>query len=219
MSVLVLDNFADTDGTLLPSHVGDSGAGWSRRSDSDAAGDMVINSNRCYASPDGKTEHCITSIVPSSADYTVEATIFAVDSIGNQFSTIAGRTSSDGQNGYSMYFDSQNVPGGGGFGTWHLVKTVAGTPSDLGTWDAHWDVSTSHVAQLVMAGTSIKANFDGVDQISVTDATHSAIARSGIGGFGVNGAADEPKFTQFRLLGTSVTTAPVTLRSIAIRRR
>jgi len=216
MSVLVLDNFAATDGTLLPAHVGDSGGGWSRRSDSDAAGDMVITSNQCQASPDSKTEHCLTSVIPATADYTVEATILYVNGVGNQFNTIAGRFSTDGQTGYSIYFDSNVVSGG----RWHLAKTTAGAASDLGTWDALYNPASQHVAQLVMVGTAISMTSDGVTQIGpVTDSTYTAIGRASIGGFGVTSPADEPKFTQFRLLGTSVTTAPTLYRSISIRRR
>jgi len=217
MTVLVLDNFADADGTLLPSHVGDSGAGWSRRSDSDAAGDMIIvTSGHVFASPDGKAEHVMTSIIPATADYTVEATIsLFTGSARNQFTTIAGRFSSDGQTGYSIYLDmSAGTPG-----LWHLTKTTAGVASDLGTWNAVYSTPVTTVAQLVMTGTTIAANIDGVTQITTTDATYTSVGRASIGGFGVNGPDNEPLIIQFRLIGTSVSTAPVTYRTSSIRRR
>jgi hypothetical protein len=63
-----------------------------------------------------------------------------------------------------------------------LAKSVAGTPTTLGTYTANWLTRTTHTLSLSMVGTSIKAFFDGVTAVSVTD---SAISSAGQGGFRV----------------------------------
>jgi len=223
MSVLVLENFTDPNGTLLTAHTSDSGATWSRRSDSDVGGDMkIVTSGHCYASPDSQTEHALVSVIPGTADYTVETTIVTqVGTASNQFSTIEGRMSTDGQNGYVLYLDMSGSNGGGGAGVWTLAKVVAGVTTTIGTpyFPNYSQFGATTTVQLVMVGTAISGVIDSVTQITATDSAVSAIGRAGIGGFGVNAVNGPPQITQFRLLGAASGGLPVTFRGLRIPRR
>lgn len=108
---------------------------------------------------------------PSSADYSVTATITVKSSIGS--TGVTGRISTTGQTYYSAYIEQ-------GSGYVVLMKRVNGAVTSLGVSAATYGIG-DHVLTLDMVGTTIRALIGGV--AVVTASPDSSITAAGKAGF------------------------------------
>jgi hypothetical protein len=172
MAIFVSDTFTDTDATALDSHTGETGATWH---DHNTGGNkMVVDANRIHGGASAGSLF-YASGTPASADYTVEA-----DFVFLSQATIVGitgrvvATNDTGQwNGYYLRHRA--------FFGWQLFVSSAGALTQLGTTiGPELSAGQTKRGKLEMIGTAIKAYVDGVEIISVTDATHSTAGKAGV---------------------------------------
>lgn len=119
-----------------------------------------------------------TGTAPSSADYTVSGDL-TVD--GSDAGGVIGRRVANGtdDNYYAVILTTTALT---------LLVRNAGGNTTLGTpFVVSLTNATVHSIKLSMQGTTIKAFLDGVEQISVTDATLSAVGFPGVRNFVFNG--------------------------------
>ncbi len=105
---------------------------------------------------------------PPSADYEVTAQWFNTG-IGG----VMGRLDPTTEDGYLLWCSSAGT-------AWRLYKVVAGALTQLGSTYAATIGGRHATGTLRMQGTSIKAIIDGVERISVTDATFVSAGRVGL---------------------------------------
>jgi hypothetical protein len=166
----VLDTFTGTDGTVLSSHVGETGATWDFR---DGYTDVAsIKSNRLWAA---SLTHYFASGIPASADYEVSADIYIASQLSGGVAGVAirSRTKSDisytghfGMSGASAFCYILGYPGAGGIG----FAGVA-TPS----------VGSTHTLKLKAQGTALSLYWDGALVVGpVTNTGYLTAGRAGV---------------------------------------
>lgn len=79
-----------------------------------------------------------------------------------------------------------------------LYRRVSGTFTALSSYDAVFPRGTQKTIKLYASGTSIKAAFDGVDVISVTDSSITSAGKIGMRGNGPPGGTSDNKFKALR---------------------
>ena len=180
---LVNDTFTDTPGTWLHNHDGELNADWRRPfTGADPSYQGINSSGRTYygfANNSGPTtngaEHFLNQYTSPSADYAVEARIFAAtDGGNNEKAEIYARATTP----YTFYFLAYQE----GTNTWELgIMTGAGTRTVLGSYvgDAIAP-GTSKLCRLECRGTSIKGFIEGVERIAVTNGTITGAGYPGL---------------------------------------
>lgn len=113
---------------------------------------------------------CYYAGTPASADYSVSADIVIKSSAGS--TGVAGRISTTQRTYYTAYIEQTT-------GIVVLAKRVNGAITGLGVSDDSFGVGT-HRLTLDMVGTTIRALIDGVEVVSVTDASITAAGKAGI---------------------------------------
>lgn len=161
----------------------------------------------------GGRVHCgvaglvFASAVPSTADYTVEATVRILSTVTSPTNLnlgLAGRMSTSADTYYMLYYQA---------GETVLAKRVAGVTTSLDAWISTLSTATNYTFALEMIGTAIKGYVNGVERVSATD---SAITAAGCGGLrsnGFNDAGTGNHIDNFRIY--DATTAPAR-RSYAV---
>jgi hypothetical protein len=161
----------------LTSHVGEVGAAWTAHPNfAGTAGAVLTAAGRLRWSSSG-AQAFYASGIPSTADYTVAADLFVASLLSGINKGIAGRVSTSASTLYALRYVVSS-------GQWQLIKNVAGTSTTLGTFNQALTVGQTYRMSLRMTGTTIVANIDGTDIITVTDAAVTAAGRAGIYGGG-----------------------------------
>jgi lysophospholipase L1-like esterase len=166
------DLFTDTNGTALESHTADSGATWTKHSAS--AGGATINSNKVSGVSNATLALYYSSVIPASADYDVQADI-TFTTAASALSGIAGRIDPSAA---TLYFFRYS--GATGSGQYQLYKTVAGTSTLIGSYNAAESNGVTRTLRLSMYGSVISAWIDGVQRIAVIDSAITAAGRPGL---------------------------------------
>src|SRR5205085_6160611 len=93
----VSDSMTGSDGTDLTAHIGEIGATWAKVTG--ITGVIKLTSNRCKGDSPGISLY-YASGDPASAEYDVEADIFAISN--TDFPGIGGRVSTSAETGYFL---------------------------------------------------------------------------------------------------------------------
>jgi hypothetical protein len=160
----VNDTFTGTDGTLLTSHTGETGATWTKHPSVVTNGIGQIYSNRVTGN--GELVYFYASGTPASADYDIE--IDATDMGTGREAGLLGRVNTSAQTWYQFY-------GFGGY--FYFYKYISGTPTLLGgptagTIGSHWKLS--------MVGSALKGYAGGTLLFSVTDSSITTAGKAGL---------------------------------------
>lgn len=167
---ILTDNFTGTNGTLLSAHTSDSGNTWAKTwATTCSTTASLTGSSGLVSTPNGSCAGYLSNWVPSSADYTVQATC-AVSSTA-QCEVVARGTISASEAGYLAIFI-------GGTGV-QLFKSVSGVFTQLGSTYAGV-TSGTHVIALTVGGTNISVSVDAVSRISVTDSAITVAGGAGV---------------------------------------
>jgi len=183
----LLDNLDGADSTTLiaDGYTATSGTGhtWARPSAGDTAGaDYTFTGGRVWVSTGSATD-IVASIVPASADYTVEGSLYVkgLSTLSTNAIGIGCRASTTERTSYQLIFVSS--ASNSFAGSWRLRRLNAGAGTTLADSGAvTLTVTDTHALKLSCAGTTISAWVDGVLIGSVTDATISAVGRVAIVG-------------------------------------
>lgn len=168
----VNDTFTDTNGVLLSSHTGETGASYTVYLGT-AMTEMEVQSNRLARNSTfpAATPAAYASGVPATANYRVDANVFCASNLGE--ARLMGRVTTGADTKYWV--------GIGASGGVRLFKTVAGVNTQLGSTHALTpSASTTYKITLRMSGTSIEALLD--DVVVVGPITDSAISAKGLAG-------------------------------------
>lgn len=133
---------------------------------------------------------------PPSASYSVSADINLTGTAGTTILSVLGRI----QSGAYTCYDARAEFLGGGTDRWSLYNFVAGVSTLLGSFNDTFTSGRTANLKLIMNGTTISVQVDGVTVISVTDSAISGAGAPGIGWFGTtangwsfdNLSADQP---------------------------
>lgn len=163
--------FAGSNSTNLDAHTPEGlGDTWTRHGS--YSGSMQIQTNRivCIAANAGY----YASGVPSSAEYSVQATVRRVSGTGNIGPTARMSTSADTM--YRVLVDGTNVV---------LAKRVAGSSTTLGSWAHGLSDGGEIVVKLECLDATKKVYVDGVERISSADNAITGAGRAGVVSFGI----------------------------------
>ena len=169
-SYFVFDTFSDVDGRGITGHSGERGAKWAPQpgvtngGSTIHAGAVVNNGTGVYQA----------FAEPPSADYTVTGKFLCRSGLTGDSVAVAARMSTSENTLYWAGYSRAN----GGF---RLFKTVAGTPTQLGsTYTMAVNVGQEFTVALQVSGSTIKMFVDGVERVSVTDSAIAAAGRVGM---------------------------------------
>lgn len=170
------DGVLDTD---LAAHAPDLGGVWVVQNGySPATPNRLDGAGRVYATTSAGVYRC-TDTAPL-ANYAVEAVLTCLSSLTGDNAGIAGRMQAAANTLYFVRFARSS-------NSWGLFKTVAGSNTQLGSSWSDSFASGSRTVRLVMNGSSISVDIDGVTRIGpVTD---SAIIAAGSPGIRFGGVA------------------------------
>lgn len=165
------EGFAGTENATLQTY----SASWVRHTSYSA--DCEIASNRARQSATGATAYYTTDFSPASADYDVEADIYAYTTTRQSRPYVCGRMSTSANTYYAARLSCVATTSG----TLSLWKSVAGTLTQLGSDVAvTLAASTTYNVRLKMSGTTIKVFLDDSEVISQTDSSITAAGQAGI---------------------------------------
>ena len=172
--LLVNDTFTDTPPKWLHDHDGELNADWRRPfTGADPSYQGINSKGRTYygaqndsGSTTNGAEHFLTQYVPPSADYAVEARIFAASDGGNgEVAEVYARAATP----YTFYFlayqegtNTWQIGISNGFGTRTVLQSYVGDTIAPGT---------SKLCRLECRGTSIKGFIEGIERLSVVNGT------------------------------------------------
>ncbi len=158
----------DTNGVVLTSHTGESGAApWTRHAS--YSGDGVITTNRLRLNDAGTASVHYASASPPSVDYEVQADYHCVATT-NDGTGLCARINTAADTYYFLHRGSTS---------WDIFKNVAASYTDLGTYANAASAGVSQNGRLTLIGTSLQAYIDGTLQISVTDSAITAAGQFG----------------------------------------
>jgi len=154
MANYVIDSFLDTDGTLLSAHTPDVGGAWTGYTAT-----PVITANQCGTTA-FTASAAVNASTPATADYQVSADVTLQTPSSGNGAGVRIRDSGE-LLAYQVLFDFDA-------GEWQLTHgfTSIGTYADPGFTDG-----VTRTVVLSAVGTTINVNINGVDRITVTDAT------------------------------------------------
>ncbi len=172
------DNFSGVAGALLTSRAELYGTAWTRQAISST--NLVFSSSgRVRPQAAGLAEYRVTGV--SSATEVVSADITVRSATGE--AGLMARVPTTGDTGYLVRYRAD-------VGLWELCTANAGVITVLGSWPGAIAIDdTAHVV-FDQNGSSIRVFVDGVQRITVTDATFAATGRTGVRLVGV-GAQDD----------------------------
>lgn len=176
-SVVITDNFTDTDGVLITAHTSDTGQGYVRQAGVTApVNDALIFSNRLYSrSVNGIYR---ANFVMPTPNYDVEAVIDVITRVG-----IVGVTAR-ASNTQRTYYTWRHQDSG----NWQLQKYINGTLTVLSTFSQILSAGQTVNFKIVCRGTTIEGWVDGVLRASVTD---TDIMEAGSAGLNMGWAVTE----------------------------
>ena len=157
---------------------------------------LVNNRAVCRSADSGKGVMYYSG-PPASADYTVQAdiTIFsATGAVG-----IVGRCNTTASTFYYTYIHNNN-------GELVLAKMVGGAITSLDTFNSpgFFEAGSTYTVELIMVGTSITVDVDGVNRCSATDSAITAAGRGGIRGINISDTSTGKHIDNFAVTDASV---------------
>lgn len=183
MAQIFSESFTDGDGTLLDAHTPDVGDSWTKLINT-GTGDLAISGNALAANTAGygASEGGLYTADVSypSADYEAQTTVVTSDSADDTF--ILAVRIQDSNNMYALRYSID---------VFELYKRSGGTWSVIGTDLGAVAALEGIVIKLQAVGSTIKTFVEGVEQHSVSDSTHSAAGKAGIGFGAVMVATDD----------------------------
>lgn len=161
---IFLDNFTDSNSTLLGAHTPDTAdESWFKHVLSVAANDYTINNNRIYPSTASGEDIYIVTNEASTADYSVFCTYYQYSYTGD-FGVI-GRVTEDAL----TFYLARIQPGSN---QTQLYRCIAGTYTLVGSAAySNPGNGVTKTLELRMAGNNIKVFIDGSQVINVDDST------------------------------------------------
>jgi len=186
------DAFTGTSGTELHTY----SANWTEHPSFTSGGLAISDVDRARANNGSGLVNCYYHTgAAASADYSVNADLFAKEtSGGQQYAGVLGRTSTSASTFYMARY------AGAGTNGWQLFKCVAGTYTQLGSTSSQaLTDETSYNVKLEMVGTAIKLYKEGggTATISVTDSSITAAGQSGLWLYAVTGSTDNASGLHF----------------------
>ncbi|AGZ38759.1 LamG domain-containing protein [Actinoplanes friuliensis] len=178
----VADNFTGTPATALPAHTGTVATSWTTFAGTDP---VLSAANRVRRSvPGWSLVHSGTA--PASADYTVEADVYAATLVAGDSIGVVGRLNTSTSSYYSARYRMSDQ-------SWHLYRTAGGTNTSLASAGATLSAGQTYRVRLDLAGTTLTLSIDGMVVATATDATLAATGRAGLqlGENGVNAAVSD----------------------------
>jgi hypothetical protein len=179
MATFDSDAFTDTTGTLLSAHTPTAGGSWAICTGTTNTARITSGGRTRNSFSAGEADYLCQG-TPGSADYTVQADLWAGSSAATNYAGLYGRSDpSGGQNGttgktYLSLYD-------GGAPGWLLTKAVNNTFTQLGsTFSQSLTLSTSTTFKMTMTGTSLVLNVAGTDRVTTTDSAVTAAGQAGV---------------------------------------
>lgn len=179
----VSDSFTDTDAVDLVSHTGETGATWTKHSNSPSGGGSITTNelrgntynNSCF----------YASGAPAGAEYDVVAPFHCITTGSDYGGGVLGRVDTATDTRYNAKHFG---------GTWYLSKNVGGTETTLGTYAQALVSGTTYVLKLEIRNATKKLFVDGVERVSSTDNSITAAGKAGVwvyfGGSGTSALSD-----------------------------
>jgi hypothetical protein len=175
-SVTVEDSFSDTSGTSLNSHTPTSGGAWTHLQGSTTAtvtsGGRIRHLNTTFTP--AYTIDYVTA-TPSSANYSVSATLYDASNVSNDMAGVVGRLDPATGSFYLGRWEESTT-------SWNIYRCTGTTCTRLAqvTGQGALTVHQSYRLKLDLNGTALKLYVNGVLKVSATDGTLTAAGRAGI---------------------------------------
>ena len=175
-TVFFSDSFTDMDNTELSEHIPDIGDGWTYAAGSDTryfivSGQLKLPAINNYAG------YYFANTAPPSPDYSIEADIVA--NTPQVLAGVIGRGTSANYYEFSYYY---------GNAAWGLYKTTnTYTFNLLGSYNQTLTNGQTYHIKLEMIGDQLKGYIDGIERVSVIDAS---FANAGSYGVYIKGLTD-----------------------------
>ena len=170
------DTFTASNGTLITSRAGELGATWTYLNGTD---NEQITANRIYSTDAGRAIY-VSSVTPTSPDYSVEADIYVRSNLTGDITGVTGRAS--GTTTPAHYMARYEMADQ----SWNLVKYAGTTPTNLAKLATQplTALSTYNV-RLEMTGTTrttLRLFVNDVLKVSYTDTSTpiTVVGRAGI---------------------------------------
>jgi hypothetical protein len=189
---VVLETFtnASSGQRLEFASAGEIGATWTLHASSTSGTQfMATTARRAVREAAGLTMY-YASGVPTSADYSVQADVYAMSLLTDDAVGVVGRESTSADTAYVARYRKVGTT----TQSWELVKVVSGTETVLGSYAQTLIVGTNYHLKLDMQGSTIRLLVDAVQRVSVTDSSITAAGRAGIRG-GYTGLTGVPGHT------------------------
>ncbi len=166
------DSFTDTAGKLLTAHTGELEAGWTRLQG--AANATISNEGRVYRAGLGYSSN-LASLVPASADYTVEADLVMKSMLSDDAAGIIGRVNTASNTYYLASWEERD-------NSWNLAKVTNGSIGylDYVANQPALVIGQTYRLKLEMVGSTLNLYVNGVLKVSDTDTSLTGLGRAGI---------------------------------------
>jgi hypothetical protein len=169
------DTFTDSSGTVITSHTGEISASWAGYGSNTTTGVVTPEGTLRRSGTGGASYYA--SLVPASANYSVECDVVAksllsVDSVG-----VIGRASTSSE---TYYFARYRRDTTASINRWELLRVVDGVATTLGTFSQTIAVGTTYRLKLDQNGSTIRLLVNGVQRVSATDIILSGAGRAGV---------------------------------------
>lgn len=188
MAQFLLDTFTDTDGTVLSSHTGETGATWTEHPNQNAS-DFQIQTNRARSVSSGSNISAFyASGTPAGTEYDVNADMVAISTDGSTCGIIV-RVSTSAHTWYLCGYTTS------GTNRYYIEKLVAGTATEIGsnTSLANWTTGVTQEWLIEVRTGSIRLVVDGVEKAAASDTDITAAGRVGMRGIHT-GSTTGPRF-------------------------
>lgn len=173
MALIVNDTFTESVDTALGSHTPDKGGAYVQHPASAQGMTVIAAEGRCRGNSTTATSFFYNDVVPSSAEYTVEATI-RVTSTSGSYPGLAARMNTSGTlTAYIAFYDPALT-------RLDLQKVVGGTPTSLGTYTVTLSPDTDYALKLEAMNAAKKVFLNGVERISHPDNTITDTGKPGL---------------------------------------
>lgn len=178
MATFLNDTLTDTTNVALTAHTGETGATWTAASVNPGNWRFDTTGSRLFSDDAGVV---LASGTPAGADYDVVSTFHRYTNASGT-GAIVGRYIEASQNGYvgGYLFSSSQ---------WVIWRMDAGTRTVIGSYAQAITSGTDYTITLGFRGSTISLKIDGIERVSVTDATYSAAGRVGFYASGTWAAA------------------------------
>lgn len=170
-SRVITETFTDSDSTNITSHTGEKGATWVRQTGS--GGSLVVDSNRIRGNTANETNIHLASGIASTPDVDVECDMRVFTLIVNHFPSILARFSATLQTGYAAQYNVESSQ-------WEIFYWANGATGLLAAYPATLTPGSTYHVVLILRGSLLTLEVDGVQIVQVVDTMNTGSGRSGI---------------------------------------